>query len=565
MSNFKNDAKRIVEYIGKDNIISSSHCQTRIRIIVKEHDKVNVDEINKLPTVTNSIFSQGQYQIIIGLKVGELYKELEAELNEEETTKPNKSDVVAVSNKENWFKKFMGIFSEIFTGIIPVIVAGGLIVAIRNILQVDWKPNGSGYVLADNVSFLNGLSQILWLPANAIFWYLPVHIVWSSFNRRNEAPVLGIVIGIMLVSPGILVSYKDVLNGVGKIYIENDFIHNGSAIINGGIYSMSDLSLLLGVPLDSTLDDISNILIDDGVENWYLINTVWDSIKANDAYFFNGWPLAISYVGQVIPSLMVGLFSVSLFVFLKEKCPGSLKYFLPSLLTIIIVLFIAHGLLAPIGLLLSQVINYILTIGFTNDVTKWIVGPAFAFAYPFIVLLGIQHLLNAIMLDLTNFTIFAETGSNYIFPILAISNMTQGASVIGLVIFYRNENPKKTELLTSGVNCFMGVTEPALFGANIKYVFPFLAAAIATSISGLFIVAFDITAFGIGVGGILGVLNINAIFGNDKVALAWIVYLIIMIVAMLLSSILTIVFAKNEKWFDKHVKVLPSQELRKGR
>ncbi len=549
---FENDAKKLLDLIGKENISSMSHCQTRLRIIVNDQNLIDTDAVNNLESVSNSIHAQGQYQVIIGLSVGEFYKEFEKRFNgDEDSATPNeKSDVVALVS-ENWFQKLMGIFSEVFTGVIPIIVSGGIFVALINILDTNWYASSGGeYILIDNFGLLNSFRTLLYIPACAIFYYIPVHIVWSTFNRKNKVPVLGIVIGLMLVSPTILVSYNIIFESVGKYSIDSSFIYNGSQIVENGIYSIDELYSLFGV---SSIDEINNILDSSIRGQWMYINNVFDSLEANDAYIFGNWFMAISYVGQVIPALIVGLFAVWFFELNERYTPGSIRYFWPPLITMLVIVIVGHGVLAPIGLIISELINIVLSWGFTNEIARWIVGPLFAFAYPFIILMGVQHILNVLMLNLTSYTSIAATGSNYIFPILAISNMTQGAAVIGLMISLKidkDTNEERGTLIAASTTSIMGITEPSIFGYNVRYVFPFIAAALASAIAGILIVGFDITAYGIGIGGVLGFININhSILLGGNIIAAWGLYLSIMTLAVVLSILLTIVFSRKKSMF----------------
>ncbi len=554
---YRDDSKKIIEFIGKENIISYTHCQTRLRIVVKNSEEINFEEINKLESVSNSINAQGQYQVIIGLKVGEFFKEFDAEYKGEESLEKNESTnskVVALSN-ENWFQRLMGIFSEVFTGIIPIIVSGGIIVALINILDTNWYASSGGqYVLTEEVEILSSIRTLLYIPACAIFYYIPVHIVWSTFNRKNKVPVLGIAIGLMLVSPTILVSYNQIFETIGSYSIETSFILNGDTIVESGFYTIDEIIQILNLPEGSTMEVINNELTSLINDQWIYVDNVFDSLEVNNAYIFGHWFMAISYVGQVIPALLVGLFAVWFYEQNERYTPGSIRYFWPSLITLLVVVIVAHGILAPIGLLISEIINIVFSWGFTNEIAKWIFGPLFAFMYPFIILMGVQHILNVLMLNLTAYTGLAITGSNYIFPILAISNITQGAAVVGLIISLKIDKDSKEDkgtMIAASSTSIMGITEPSIFGYNVRYVFPFIAAALASSIAGILIVGFDITAYGIGIGGVSGFININhSMLLGGNILVAWGLYLAIMFVAALLSIVFTILFSRRSSMFD---------------
>ncbi len=555
---FEIDAKKLLELVDKENIVSATHCQTRVRLVLTDHKKVDTDAIEELPSVKGSFYAQGQYQIVIGTEVAEFFKFFTKEGNIKLVSKDEQKEIVKIQG--NFFQKAMAVFSEIFIALIPVIVAGGLILAFRNILELDWNPDVNvDWTIVGHSSFLNGLDKLLWLPANAIFWYLPVYVVWSMFNRKGKAQVLGIVIGIMLVSPGILVNYYDVSGAIGSVHLNNDItgllttsggtvtiLASGNYALSVIIDAINSAGGALGV--DASFNDVNAILTAHG-NGAYQITNVFLAIKATGAYYFNGWPLAISYIGQVIPALLVGAFSVWFFEFIERHTFSAVKYVWPPFITMLVTIFVAHGVLGPIGAGLSYLIDTVFAWGFTNPIAKWFIGPIFGLLYPVIVITGVHHTLNAVMLDLTAYTSMAATGSNYIFPILALSNMAQGSAVLAVFWMLRFDEESREETSAAGITCWLGVTEPAMFGYNLKYMFPFIAGMCASGIGGLLVVAFNITAFGIGMGGLLGFLNINSIFGGTNIIVAWTVYILIMILIVVVSFILTIIFSKFEKIF----------------
>ncbi len=551
------DAKALIEIIGKDNIVSATHCQTRLRLIVNDHESIDNKKVEVLKSVSGTFFANGQYQVVIGTGVPDFFRYFSNEGNIKIATKDEQKELVKIQG--NSFQRAMAIFSEIFIAIIPVIVAGGIILAFRNILELDWDPDiNSEWSFVGQSQFLNSVNGILWLPANAIFWYLPVHVVWSVFNRKGKAQVLGIVIGIMLVSPGILVNLYDISGAMGQIYLSGDIMtQDGVGLILGtGIHSMGDISnaLVAGGYAKSAISsftELNNTLTGMGITGSYQIANIFNAIKATGAYYFFGWPLAISYIGQVIPALLVGAFSVWFFGFVDRHTWNPIRYVWPPFITIIVTLFVAHGILGPIGAILSFIVDSVFNWGFTSSWAKWFIGPLFGFAYPLIVVTGIHHTLNAVMLDLTGFTSMHAYGANYIFPILAISNMAQGAAVFGIFWMLRFDDQSKEATTAAGVTCWLGVTEPAMFGYNLKYMFPFVAGMIASALGGLLVVAFNITAYGIGMGGLLGFLNINNIFDGVSIAIAWPVYILVMTLTTVTAFVLTIVLSKFEGIFEK--------------
>ncbi len=561
---FINDSKSILEHVGEDNIISATHCQTRLRLVLKDYSNIDNKVIERLDSVRGVFIASGQLQIVIGTEVPDFFSEFSKIANVKLVTKDEQNQIVKAEGST--LQRIMAIFSEIFLSLIPVIVAGGLILAFRNILELDWDPDvDSTWTFVGHSSFLNQLNAFLWLPANAIFWYLPVYVVWAMFNRKGTAQALGIAIGIMLVSPGILVNLYDVSGSIGQIYLSTpiigELVGGGDVIILGeGIHSFSEIITALnqiGISTSGVSDNSSliTLLEANGFEGSYEISNVMLSIKALNAYYFFGIPLALSYIGQVVPALLVGAFAVWFYTFIDRHTWGPVRYVWPPLITILVTLFVAHGILGPIGAIISFIIDSIAAWGFTSPWAKWFVGPLLGFTYPFIIVTGVHHTLNAVMLDLTAFTKYSDFGANYIFPIGTLQNMTQGAAVFGILWMLRFDENTREGTTAAGITCWLGVTEPAMFGYSIKYAFPFLAACIGSGLGGLFVVGFNITAYGIGMSGLLGFLNVNHIgyntTGSSHIIMAWVIFELINVLAVAVTIILTLFFAKKEKWFSK--------------
>ncbi len=549
--NFKKDAKLLVELLGgKSNISVATHCMTRIRLVLKDTKLANVKEIEKLESVKGTFTAQGQFQVIIGPEVSDFFILFSAA---GDIKSASKDDVKSeVTKQGNWWQRTMSVFAEIFVPLIPVIVAGGLILAFRNILELDWG-NGS---LVNSNSFWSSLNAILWIPANAVFWYLPVGIVWSIFNRKNKAPALGIVIGIMLVSPSILANFYGISGSIGQYLLSGDIMSNvpttgdAGVLLGSGTHSLDSIIFALQargevISNDATWVEVNAVLESIGISGSYYISNIFKAIDANNAYYFSYWPLALSYVGQVIPALLVGVASLWFFEFIEKHTWSPIRYVWPPFAVIIFALFMGHGVIGPIGATASYGVTYVFQWAFTDSVAKYFFGPLFGLLYGPIVITGLHHTFNAVMLELTT------VGANYIFPMLALSNLAQGAAVFGIVWLARNDEKTKETGISAGVTGWLGVTEPAMFGFNLKYLFPFVAAMVASAIGSTLVVAFDITAAGIGMGGILGFLNIDNVLGSLPQWSAWLIYWAIMIITVVASFQLTIVFSKMSHRFKK--------------
>lgn len=195
-ANYRKAAEDIIRIVGKENIISATHCATRLRLIVKEKDAINVKELEKLPLVKGTFFNAGQFQIILGTGiVNKVYGELE-KIGLNTLSKQEQDEIV--KNQQKGMKRLMRILGDIFIPIIPVIAATGLFLGLK------------GCVFNDNVLGLFGASTEM-IPAYIVtlvnvltetaFAFLPAIICWSAFKVFDGTPVIGMVLGLMLVSP----------------------------------------------------------------------------------------------------------------------------------------------------------------------------------------------------------------------------------------------------------------------------------------------------------------------------------------------------------------------------
>lgn len=193
---YKKAAADIIRIVGKDNIVSATHCATRLRLIVKDKDTIDVKKLEKLPLVKGTFFNAGQFQIILGTGiVNKVYEEIE---NLGLKTLSKKEQDEAIKNQQKGVKRLMRILGDIFIPIIPVIAATGLFLGLK------------GCVFNDNVLGLFGASTdmipdyivtLVNVLTETAFSFLPAIICWSAFKVFGGTPVIGMVLGLMLVSP----------------------------------------------------------------------------------------------------------------------------------------------------------------------------------------------------------------------------------------------------------------------------------------------------------------------------------------------------------------------------
>lgn len=198
-------AQKIIELVGnKDNIVSVRHCATRLRIVVRDKDKIQVKMIESIEKVKGSFFNSGQYQIILGTGlVNRIYNEVINIIGES-----NNADEVKYGNS---FQRAIRMFSDVFVPIIPVLVATGLFMGVRGLLMQDAVLAILGIDATNIPESMLTFSEIL---TDTAFAFLPALVCWSTFRNFGGSPVIGMVLGLMLVSPSLPSAY-DV--GAGKI------------------------------------------------------------------------------------------------------------------------------------------------------------------------------------------------------------------------------------------------------------------------------------------------------------------------------------------------------------
>ncbi|HFI0353782.1 TPA: PTS system trehalose-specific EIIBC component [Streptococcus suis] len=486
MGKFEKEAKQLLDAIGgKDNVTAVSHCATRMRFVLADDKKANVKVIEDLPTVKGTFTNAGQFQVIIGNDVPLFYNDFTAVSGIEGVSKEAAKS--AAKSNQNAIQRVMTMLAEIFTPIIPALIVGGLILGFRNVLEgVQFEALGQamkdGELLFDasgkpiwntivQVSpFWNGVNHFLWLPGEAIFHYLPVGITWSVSRKMGTSQILGIVLGICLVSPQLLNAYA--VPGTDAATIASDWSWNF------GFFSIA----------------------------------------------------RIGYQAQVIPALLAGLALSYLEIFWRKVVPEVVSMIFVPFLSLLPALILAHTVLGPLGWTIGQWMSTIVLAGLTGPV-KWLFGAVFGALYAPFVITGLHHMTNAIDTQL-----IADAGGTGLWPMIALSNIAQGSAVFAYFLMNRKNEKEAQISLPATISAYLGITEPALFGVNVKYVYPFVAAMIGSSIAGLLSVTFNIQAASIGIGGLPGILSIKAEY--------WGVFALTMLVAIVVPMILTVVFKR---------------------
>lgn len=466
MVNYNNDVKQLLEYIGgKENIGAVSHCATRMRFVLNNTSLADEDKIKAIKSVKGTFTQAGQFQVIIGNDVANFYNEFTKVAGVEGVSKESVKD--AAKSNMNFIQKVMANIAEIFAPLIPAIIVGGLILGFRNIIgEIKMFEDGTK-TLIEISQFWAGVHSFLWLIGEAIFHFLPVGITWAVTKKTGTTQILGIVLGITLVSPQLLNAYS--VAGAESI-------------------------------------------------------PYWDFgfAKVN----------MIGYQAQVIPAILAGFVLVYLERAVRKIVPDSISMILVPFLALVPTVLIAHVVLGPIGWAIGAWVSKIVYGGLTSSFGS-IFAAVFGFLYAPLVITGLHHMTNAIDLQL-----MAEFGGTSLWPMIALSNIAQGSAVLAMIYLQRKNEEAKQISIPACISAYLGVTEPALFGINLKYRFPFLAGMTGSAVAAIVSVSSGVMANSIGVGGIPGILSIQ-----PKHML---MFAICMIIAIVVPFILTVVLGKKK-------------------
>jgi trehalose PTS system EIIBC or EIIBCA component len=465
MTKFTESAKELLEHVGgKENIAAVTHCVTRMRFVLNDPSKADVTKIEAIKPVKGTFTQAGQFQVIIGNDVSTFYNDFVKVAGVSEATKDEAK--VAAKQNMNWLQRMIAHLADIFTPLIPALVVGGLILGFRNVIG-DIKLLEDGTKSIVEVSqFWAGVHAFLWLIGEAVFHFLPVGITWSIARKMGATPILGIVLGLTLVSPQLLNAY--------------------------------------------------------GVAGAETIPT-WDFGFAQIEM--------IGYQAQVIPAILAGFVLSFLELRLRKVIPNSISMIVVPFLALIPTVLIAHTVLGPIGWTLGSWISDVVYSSLTSAF-GWLFAAIFGFAYAPLVITGLHHMTNAIDLQL-----MSELGGTNLWPMIALSNIAQGSAVLAMIYINRKNEEEKQVSIPAAISCYLGVTEPAMFGINLKYGFPFLAAMLGSLAAAIISVGSDVMANSIGVGGLPGFLSIQPQH--------MMMFAIAMVVAIVVPFILTIIFSKT--------------------
>lgn len=457
----KDLAKKIVELVGgKDNIVSVRHCATRLRIVVADKEKIDTKNVEELDKVKGSFFNSGQYQIILGTGlVNRVYDEVVKITGEPETGGGDgKKEAVVYGNR---FQRAVRMFSDVFVPIIPVLVATGLFMGLRGLLTQEAVLSVFGLTPEKIPQSLLLYTQIL---TDTAFAFLPALVCWSTFRNFGGSPVIGIVLGLMLVSPSLPSAY-DVGSGVA------------------------------------------------------------------DPLVFFGFIKVAGYQGSVLPAFATGIIAAKFEKWLRKHVPDAIDLIVTPFVTLLLGITLALFVIGPV---LHYVENGVLwLVENLLFLPMGIGGLLYGCFGQLLGIFGIHHVLNFLEISM-----LAQDGWNYLNPIGTCGNVAQAGAVLAVAL-KASSNKTKQVAFPSCLSALLGITEPAVFGVNLKFVKPFIMSMIGGGVGGFLASLLNLRATGMSITGIPGTL----LYLNEQLP----IYLLVNVVSFAVAFVLTWFFGFNKK------------------
>ncbi|RKQ30897.1 PTS system trehalose-specific EIIBC component [Oceanobacillus halophilus] len=463
---YGSEAQEIVKAIGGEgNVDMATHCVTRLRFALKDEDKVDKKALEDMSIVKGSFASSGQFQVIIGQ--GTVDKVYKAMIQETGITEATKDEVKAAGaqNNQNALQRGIKTLADIFIPILPAIVTAGLLLGINNLLV---NPIFTDLPLVEMYPNVAGVAEIINLIANTAFTFLPALIGWSAVKRFEGSPLLGIVLGLILVHPAL-----------------------------------------------TPASEFAQLELEGTAPTWNVFGFQIDQL---------------GYQGQVLPVLVAAWVLAKIELWLKKRVHDSLQLLVVAPIALLVTGFLAFIIIGPV----TYTIGNWITGGVVSvfEAVPLVGGLLYGALYAPLVITGMHHTFLAVDLQL-----IGSTGTTFLWPIVALSNIAQGSAVFAMMLTAKDEKLKGLAG-TSGLSAYLGVTEPAMFGVNLRYKYPFYAALIGTAIAGAWITIQSVQASSIGVGGIPAPLSI---------ASGVVSFLIGMVIVIVIPFIITFIIAKRNK------------------
>lgn len=403
---------------GKKNILGIAHCATRLRLVLEDNDSADLKNMENVDLVKGVFVAGDQVQIIFGAGLVNDICQVLGETLHMDTMSLGDLKTKA-GQKMNFLQKALKALSDVFIEIMPGILAAALLTGLSSVL-------GNMKAVESNET-LYGIARLINISSGAIFGFLPLCVAYSAVKRFGGRPIMGIVIGCIMLSGSLADAYA-----AAQGTVEVTTLH---------IFG-------LGVDL-------------------------------------------VGFQGGIIVALLMGLVTAKLDIFFERKVPEVIRLLVSPLLTTLVSSFLLFLLIGPIGRGLASGITNVL-VWMTRNLG--IFGyAAFSGVQQLIVITGLHHVFGAIESQL-----LVDTGRNFLNPLMSVAIIAQGGAVLGYMVRNMKDAKAKELCIPSFVSVLFGITEPALFGVNIRYRYPLAGGCIGGAVGGAIVYITNLAALGFG-------------------------------------------------------------------
>lgn len=451
---------------GKENIASATHCMTRLRLVLHDDSKANDDKVKGIKGVKSVIKQGGQYQVVIGNEVSNLFKVFSTYGNFSEDAAPAEDD----KPKGNPIQRLFGFIAGCMTPLLPAMLGTGMVKVLLTILTT------TGVMTTTMPTYV-----ILYGMADSFFYFLPIFLAGQIAKKTHHSEPMFMIVGAMLCYPNIV-------------------------SLMAGTYEGVKLGTFLGMPATS---------------------------------FLHIPVITATYTSSVLPILLMTPVMMWAEDFADRVSPNMLKAFLKPMLFFLICTPVCFIVLGPLGNVIGNGLAAVFSAMY--NAVPWLTVGVLSAIMPFIILTGMHYAL--IPLSTNN---LALLGYDVIVLVtMFCSNVAQGGAALGVAVKAKDTDTK-SEGVASGISAIVaGVTEPAMYGINLKYGTPMLAACIASGVSGLFCGITKVVGYTMG--GSPSVFSLITFIGGDHPYRGVIFGAIGFVISVGLSFILTLILFKGDK------------------
>ena len=471
---YRKCAQEIADNIGGgSNVASAAHCATRLRLVISDNSKVNKEALENVDGVKGMFESNGQLQLIIGTgTVNKVYDEF---LDITGVSAASKEEAkAAAAAKQPWYIRLLKPIGDVFVPILPAIVASGLMMGLVEALA---KIPGLGFGGTDWFSFLDTV-------ANTAFAFLPVIVAISAARVFGGNIFLGAVIGLLMIHGAFLNGWN-----VGSAENVSKFFGLTSPeMVSWVVKEFGEKAAAAAPQLYDWTTNPANVTVASlgGIPKWHLFGPI---LAIN----------RVGYQGHVIPVMLAVLFMSKLESWLHKHVPEMIDLFVTPLTTVLVTALVTLTIIGPIFSTLETLV--------LNGAQKLVANPfgsmVMGALYPCTVVMGLHHMYNVIEAGM-----LASKGLNTWMPIASAANFAQFGACLAVGLRSKN-NKTKAVAIPSSMSAALGITEPAIFGVNMRFMKPFVGGMIGGAVGALVAAFMGIGASAYGVTGIPGYLTIN--------------------------------------------------------